>query len=282
MESPERGGSDPANPDNISDLAKALQEIAALPGKIREDFEDLDRIQEATRHAWRVRFPGIPYCDLAFNDWMAAQGFTRLQIRRMPENEIMQLPKRLLELLTCERSLEHGADPRTTGGAAADCTTPAKQPTGEMRVAAGGKRFRVALSFPGERREFLARVAENLAERLGRDKVFYDRYYEAELARPNLDTYLQSIYHAQSDLIGVFFCADYERKEWCGLEWRAIRDLVKKGLGPAIMPFRFDDTPIPGIFSIDGYIDIGNRSAAEVASLVLHRLNTNDQQNGSH
>ncbi len=139
------------------------------------------------------------------------------------------------------------------------------------------ERFRVALSFPGEHREFLAQVANSLANGLGRERVFYDKYYEAELARPDLDTYLQRIYHDDSDLIAVFLCADYDKKEWCGLELRVIRDLIKKRSSAAIMPFRFDDTSIPGLFSIDGYIDIGQRSPNDVASLILERLQHNDQ-----
>ncbi|MGO9112879.1 MAG: toll/interleukin-1 receptor domain-containing protein [Thermoguttaceae bacterium] len=139
-----------------------------------------------------------------------------------------------------------------------------------------GKRFRVALSFPGEHRAFVVQVADVLADRLERRRVFYDKYYEAELARPNLDTYLQQIYHDDSDLIAVFLCAEYEKKDWCGLEWRAIRDLIKKRASAAIMPFRFDATTIPGLFSIDGYVEIGKRSPGEVASLILERLEHND------
>ena len=31
-----------------------------------------------------------------------------------------------------------------------------------------------------------------------------------------------------TNLIVVVLCADYQQKEWCHLEWRAIRDLIKK------------------------------------------------------
>ena len=92
------------------------------------------------------------------------------------------------------------------------------------------------------------------------------------MARPDLDTYLQRIYHDDSDLIAVFLCAEYEKKEWCGLEWRAIRDLIKTRTSAAIMPFRFDNTSIPGLFSIDGYVEVGQRLPMEVASLILQRL----------
>jgi hypothetical protein len=134
------------------------------------------------------------------------------------------------------------------------------------------KRFRVALSFPGEHREFVNRVAERLSERLGRERVLYDAYYEAEFARIDLDTYLQRLYHDESDLIAVFISAHYERKEWCGLEWRAIRDIIKQRRESTVVPVRFDNTEIPGLFSTSGYIWVGDREPEDIADLILQRL----------
>lgn len=134
------------------------------------------------------------------------------------------------------------------------------------------KRFKIALSFPGEHRIFVEQVAARLADQIGHDRVLYDRYYEAEFARPDLDTYLQRLYHDESELIAVFLCADYERKEWCGLEWRAIRDLIKKRQASTVMPLRFDNTEIPGLFSTDGYVWIDSRSPQEIADLILQRI----------
>jgi hypothetical protein len=137
------------------------------------------------------------------------------------------------------------------------------------------KRFRIALSFPGEQRSFVARVAEALAAHIGHDRVLYDQWYEAEFARPDLDTYLQGLYHDESELIAVFLCADYERKEWCGLEWRAIRDLIKRRQGQDVMPLRFDNTQVPGLFSSDGYVWIGERTPKEISDLILQRWEVN-------
>ena len=53
------------------------------------------------------------------------------------------------------------------------------------------KRFQVALSFAGEHRNFVEGVAEQLSRILGQNRVFYDRYYEAELARPNLEVLIR-------------------------------------------------------------------------------------------
>jgi len=134
------------------------------------------------------------------------------------------------------------------------------------------RRFNVALSFPGQLRAVVEPIAELLSQRFNRNRVFYDHFYEPELARPNLDIYLQSIYHDESELVVVFLCADYGEKEWCGLEWRAIRDLIKRRRDKDIMFFRSDDATIPGAFPIDGYIDIKGRTPEEIAKLIIDRF----------
>lgn len=132
--------------------------------------------------------------------------------------------------------------------------------------------FRVALSFPGEKREFVNNVVNILRPILGTDAVFYDYDYQAQLARPNLDTLLQDIYRNKSDLIAVFLCKEYAQKQWCGLEWRAIRDIIKSKEDDRVMFVRFDNASIDGIFSIDGYIDGNNFSAKDVANFISERL----------
>lgn len=139
--------------------------------------------------------------------------------------------------------------------------------------------FRVSLSFPGEHRHYVEQVASALRMNLGDNAVFYDNYYQPELARPNLDLLLQRIYHDNSDLIVVFLCADYARKEWCGLEWRVIRDLIKQAHDSKIMILRFDDVTIPGLFGIDGYLDIKNMPSAELTNAILRRLQSIPEAN---
>lgn len=133
-------------------------------------------------------------------------------------------------------------------------------------------RFRVALSFPGEQRTYVSQVAHNLQSRLGKDSVFYDYDYQAHLARPNLDVLLQNIYRRQSELLVVFVCEKYSEKEWCGLEWRAIRDLIKSKKDDQVMFIRFDGANLDGLFSIDGYIDGRSHTPEQVGELILQRL----------
>jgi tetratricopeptide (TPR) repeat protein len=134
------------------------------------------------------------------------------------------------------------------------------------------RRFRVALSFPGEHRPRVENIANLLAARLGREHVLYDRWHAAEFNRPNLVVYLPTLYHDHSDLIAIFLCQAFNEKEWCGLEWRACRDLLKHKEDDRLMFFRLDDADIPGLYSIDGYQDIRHMSDAEVAGAILQRL----------
>jgi hypothetical protein len=132
--------------------------------------------------------------------------------------------------------------------------------------------FQVALSFAGEQRPLVAAVAHRLAAALGRDQVFYDDFHQAELARLNLDDYLQTLYHDRSRLVVVFIGKDYGVKEWPGLEWRAIRDLIKSKAFDRIVLVRVDDGPVPGLFSLDGYLDAQRLSPQRIADLIVERL----------
>jgi len=136
------------------------------------------------------------------------------------------------------------------------------------------RRFRIALSFPGEQRRFVGEVARCLAKEVGEDSILYDKFREAEFARPDLDTYLPTLYRMESELIAVFLCAEYAKKRWCRLEWRSIRQLICTSDSGRIMFLSFDDigdVPEIGILSSDGYALIGNRAPRVIAKLILQR-----------
>ena len=138
------------------------------------------------------------------------------------------------------------------------------------------KRFRVALSFAGEKREFVRKVAEALAEELGRDKVLFDKWYEGEFARADLGTYLPDLYRREADLVVAFHSGHYEQKNWCGAEWMAIQTHIHAKRPEAVMLCRFNRTAeVPGIYETAGFVEIEAESdhrAGEVAALILQRL----------
>lgn len=128
------------------------------------------------------------------------------------------------------------------------------------------------MSFAGQDRPFVDSVATSLAQSLTRERVFYDRWYEAELVRPDLDRYLQNIYRRDSDLVVVFLSSEYEAREWGRLEWRAVRELIRSRDPADVMLVRVDATEIAGLFSIDGYIDAQHHSPSQISDLILQRL----------
>jgi hypothetical protein len=132
--------------------------------------------------------------------------------------------------------------------------------------------FEVALSFPGEVRPLVEEVARNLEQLIGPNAYFYDNNYVSQLARPSLDTFLQGIYRNQANLIVVFLSADYQRKNWCGIEFRAIRDIIAERKNDRIMFIRTDDGVVDGVFATDGYVDARQHSAAALAEFIRQRV----------
>lgn len=139
----------------------------------------------------------------------------------------------------------------------------------------GGKRFAVALSFSGKDRDFVQKVVYALRNELARPDIFYDKYYQSELTRLDLDIYLQDLYAKQAELVVVFLSEGYEKADWCGLEWRAVRALIKRRAGHAVMPISLDDTTIAGLLSIDSPFSAKNKDPELIADLILERLRHN-------
>jgi glycosyltransferase involved in cell wall biosynthesis len=100
-----------------------------------------------------------------------------------------------------------------------------------MSAEMSAKRFRIAFSFAGEKRNFVAQVAALLARRFTEAGILYDKFHEAEFARRNLGIYLPDLYHDHAELVVVVVCLDYDVKQWTGLEWVAIHDLLIKAQG---------------------------------------------------
>jgi hypothetical protein len=132
--------------------------------------------------------------------------------------------------------------------------------------------FDVALSFPGEMRATVEQVAQELEGRIGPNSYFYDNNYISQLARPSLDILLQEIYRHRSKLIVVFLGSDYQRKDWCGIEFRAIREIIMERDNTRIMFVRTDDGTVDGVFKTDGYVDAWRFTPAQIAQFICERL----------
>jgi tetratricopeptide (TPR) repeat protein len=155
-------------------------------------------------------------------------------------------------------------------GTIASSRAPNGMSTAPMSI--GSRRFAVALSFSSDHRDFVKMVADSLALALGKERVFYDQFHEAELARVDLDLYLSDLYSSHSELLVVFLSPDYAVKHWANLEWRHIQHVVARTEPSRVMFVSFghieENDPLP----INGYLNIEGRPAQEVAAAILERV----------
>lgn len=144
------------------------------------------------------------------------------------------------------------------------------------------KRFRIAFSFAGEKRDFVSKVADVLAKQFGQDHILYDKFHEAEFSRGDLAFYLPDLYSNQSDLVVAVLCPDYDKKEWCGLEWNAIFGLLKERKVGEVMLARFGYVEGKGLHGLAGYTDLDDETPEQAAILILERLAINEGKSKDH
>ncbi|HQX50650.1 MAG TPA: toll/interleukin-1 receptor domain-containing protein [Planctomycetaceae bacterium] len=131
------------------------------------------------------------------------------------------------------------------------------------------RRFAIAVSFPGEHRRFVLNVVEQLAEALGRDRIFFDEWYNAELVGVDGDLKLRRYYREHSEVVVPFFSQFYQ-KPWCEIEWHAIRSmLMNRRSEDAVIPVEMDDTKIEGWESTDIGIRKKRKTASQIADAIL-------------
>ena len=134
---------------------------------------------------------------------------------------------------------------------------------------ASARRFAVALSFPGEHRRFVRNVAERLAEEFGKQRVFFDEWYEHEIRGVDADLKLKRVYRNDADLVVPFFSEHYP-KMWCQIEWHAIRVvLAERRKGDAVLPVHLDGTRIEGWESVDLGVRRGRKTGRQIADAII-------------
>ena len=145
-----------------------------------------------------------------------------------------------------------------------------------------GRRFRVAFSYASENRDLVGRAAILIAELFGETAVLYDKFHEGEFARDDLARHLPRLYEEQSDLIVVVICRDYQTKKWTGLEWDAIRELIRRRQARAkneVMLCRFNGVTVEGLDPEPGpgFVELDEKTLGQFAKLILQRLAANEK-----
>lgn len=130
--------------------------------------------------------------------------------------------------------------------------------------------FGIALSFAGEDREYVDRVA-NLLRDSG-VTVFYDIFEEANLWGKNLYDYLSEIYQDKALYTIMFISEHYARKMWTNHERQAMQARAFQEHQEYILPARFDQTPIPGVLPTVGYISLQGKKPEEFVETIKRKL----------
>lgn len=133
--------------------------------------------------------------------------------------------------------------------------------------------YDVALSFAGENRDYVEKVAGFLREH--GIKVFYDRYNEVELWGKDLYSHLDDIYRKKSRYCVMFLSEHYAKKLWANHERESSQARAFSENSEYILPVRFDNTEIPGVRPTTGYIDLAGKTPVELGGLILAKITQN-------
>jgi len=133
-------------------------------------------------------------------------------------------------------------------------------------------KYDVCLSFAGEDRIYVETVAQVLRE--AGVSVFYDRYFETDLWGKNLYEHLSRVYRDEARYCVMFISHHYATKLWTSHERRGAQERAFRESVEYILPVRFDDTEVPGLSTLTGYLDLAGRSPEHLAGLIIEKLHT--------
>lgn len=135
-------------------------------------------------------------------------------------------------------------------------------------------KYDITLSFAGEDRDYVDRIARILAD--NDVKVFYDKFEEADLWGKDLGIHFEFVYRRSAKYCIPFISVNYEKKIWTNYE---IRNAISRAIETKedyILPARFDDTQIDGLRTTIGYIDLRKYTPEEFAKIILKKLEKDD------
>jgi hypothetical protein len=139
-----------------------------------------------------------------------------------------------------------------------------------MKTKSRKTEFDIALSFAGENRVFVEKVAIYL-KKMGYS-VFYDKYEKVTLWGKDLFEHLSKIYYELSTYTVMFISKHYAKKLWTNHERKNAQARAFESNKEYVLPVRFDNSKIPGILPTTGYLDLSDISPKELAELIKQKI----------
>lgn len=137
-------------------------------------------------------------------------------------------------------------------------------------IASAPPQWDVALSFAGEQRQYVERVASSLAA--GGFRVFYDRHEQVELWGKNVFDYLDYVYRIAARYCVIFVSKEYAAKAWTNHERQSAQARALDESSEYLLPVRFDDTPLDGLRPTVAFLDARQSTPEAVASAIAQKI----------
>jgi hypothetical protein len=132
------------------------------------------------------------------------------------------------------------------------------------------KKYEVALSYAGEQRPYVERVAARL--KAYDVQYFYDRDDPTLLWGLHLAEELPRIYEDDSASVVIFASADHVAKDWTRLERRASLSRAAREKRTYVLVARFDDSKLPGLIDDVVYVDLNMVEPEDFADQLVQWL----------
>lgn len=131
--------------------------------------------------------------------------------------------------------------------------------------------YDVTLSFAGEDREYVEKIALYLKKR--GVKVFYDKFEVANLLGKDLYQYLSRIYKDNARFCVVFVSQSYKNKAWTRHELRNAQNRAFHENKEYILPVFLEDVILDGLIDTIGYLKTSEYTYEEICDIIIEKIN---------
>lgn len=130
--------------------------------------------------------------------------------------------------------------------------------------------YDVALTFAGEDRPLVDAVARRL-KNMG-VTVFYDAFEEINMWGKDLTKHFEEVYKSQAKYCAMFISKHYINKAWPNFERQQALSRSIKENREYILPIKLDESEVPGLSSLIGYLNAKGLSADDLAKKICSKI----------
>lgn len=135
--------------------------------------------------------------------------------------------------------------------------------------------YDIALSFAGENREVVEKIATILRE--NGVSIFYDNFEKHKLWGKRLSQYFQETYGKNTHFVVLFISKEYSAKDWTDFEFTIAHIESKNRKTEFILPVHIDNTQLEGLPHDMAYLDYNIEGIDGIVENILLKLNNSNE-----